>query len=108
LTKDRSSEELVTALTKILRGEKYVSNAVAAQLVLDVTQPEKPPHELLSNREYQVIKMIAAGKAPRLIAQDLVLSPRTVNTYRARILQKLKARNTAEVVRYAIRNNLVH
>jgi two-component system, NarL family, invasion response regulator UvrY len=63
-------------------GEKYVSNAVAAQLVLDVTQPEKPPHELLSNREYQVIKMIAAGKAPRLIAQDFVLSPRTVKTYK--------------------------
>jgi len=107
LSKDKTSEELVKALTKLLRGEKYVSDSLADKLVSDIDKPAKAPHELLSNREYEVMKMIAAGKPPRVIATQLFLSPRTVNTYRARILQKLKLKNNAELIRYVIQNKLL-
>ena len=93
LTKDRTPEELVKALTKLLRGEKYVSDSLAEKFVSDLDRSGKTPHETLSDREYEVMRMIAAGKAPREIAALLFLSPRTVNTYRSRVLQKLKLKN---------------
>jgi DNA-binding NarL/FixJ family response regulator len=108
LTKDRTPEELVKALTKLLRGEKYVSDSLAEKLVTDLDKPPKPPHDLLSNREYEVMKMIANGKPPREIAGHLFLSPRTVNTYRARILQKLKLKNNAELIQYVMNNKLLN
>ncbi len=108
LTKDRTPEELVTALMKVLRGEKYVSSSLAEKLVSDLNKPPQIPHELLSNREYEVMKMIAAGKPPREIAKLLFLSSRTVNTYRARVLQKLKLKNNAELIQYVIQNKLLN
>ena len=108
LTKDRTPEELVKALTKLLRGERYVSDSLAEQLVSHLEKPDKFPHETLSDREYEVMRMIASGKAPREIAGTLHLSPRTVNTYRSRVLQKLKLRNNAQLIHYAIENKLLN
>ena len=108
LTKDRTPEELVKALMKLLRGEKYVSDSLADKLVSNLDRSGKPPHESLSDREYEVMRMIAAGKAPREIASLLHLSPRTVNTYRARVLQKLKLKNNAQLIHYAIENKLLN
>ena len=106
LTKDRSSEELVGALRKILRGEKYVSDSLAQKFASEIDKPSPAPHDLLSNREFEIAKMIAAGKPPRVIAKELFLSPRTINTYRARILQKLKIKNNAQLIQYVLQNNL--
>lgn len=108
LTKDRTPEELVEALTKLLRGEKYISESLAERLYLEVERPRRVPHELLSDREFEVMKMIAAGKAPREIAGLLYLSPRTVNTYRSRLLHKLKLKSTAQLIHYAIENKLLN
>jgi DNA-binding NarL/FixJ family response regulator len=108
LTKDRTPEELVKALTKLLRGERYVSDSLADKLVSHLEKPGKFLHEALSDREYEVMRMIAGGKAPREIAGTLHLSPRTVNTYRSRVLQKLKLKNNAQLIRYAIENKLLN
>jgi len=108
LTKDRTPEELIKALTKLLRGERYVSDSLADKLVSHLDKPGKLPHEFLSDREYEVMKMIAAGKPPREIAGALHLSPRTVNTYRSRILQKLKLKNNAQLIHYTIEHNLLN
>jgi two-component system invasion response regulator UvrY len=105
VTKDRTSDELLKALTKLLRGEKYISNSLAEKLVTDLERPAIP-HDLLSNREYEVMKMIAAGKPPREVADQLFISRRTVNTFRARILKKLDLKNNAEIVQYVIQNKL--
>jgi DNA-binding CsgD family transcriptional regulator len=67
----------------------------------------KAPHEILSNREFEIMKMIAAGKQPRVIVKQLFLSPRTVNTYRARILKKLKVKTNTELIHYVIEHNLL-
>jgi two-component system, NarL family, invasion response regulator UvrY len=108
LTKNRTPEELVEALTKLLRGEKYISDSLTEKLVLNLEKSGKTPHESLSDREAQVMKMIAAGKSPREIAGLLHLSPRTVNTYRSRVLQKLEIKNTAQLILYAIENKLLN
>ena len=108
VTKDRTPEDLVKALMKLLRGEKYVSDSLADKLVADLDRSGKPPHEALSDREYEVMRMIAAGKAPREIGALLHLSPRTVNTYRTRLLQKLKLKNNAQLVHYAIEHKLLN
>lgn len=108
VTKDRTPEELVKALTKLLQGEKYISDTLADKLVVNLDRSEKPPHEWLSDREYEILKMIATGKAPREIAALLYISPRTVNTYRTRVLQKLKLKNNAQLVQYAIENDLLN
>ena len=108
VTKDRTPEELVKALTKLLQGEKYVSDSLADKLVAELDRSEKAPHESLSDREYEILKMIAGGKAPREIAALLCISPRTVNTYRTRVLQKLKLKNNAQLVQYAIENKLLN
>ena len=106
ITKDRTVEEVVKALTKLLRGEKYISDSLANKLVSDLDSSQKPLHERLSDREYEILKMITGGKAPREIASVLHISPRTVNTYRSRLLQKLNLKNNAELVCYAIENDL--
>jgi two-component system invasion response regulator UvrY len=108
LTKDKAPEVLLTAVRKVLRGEKYISESLAAKVTLDVVAGAKPAlHEALSHREYQVMRMIAAGKAQIEIAQELSLSVRTVSTYRARVLEKMKLKTNAELIRYALQNKLV-
>jgi DNA-binding NarL/FixJ family response regulator len=109
LTKRSASEELVAAIRKSSLGKKYISPSVAEKLALYVeADTEKPLYQTLSNREYQVMYMIASGKTVKEIAAELSLSPRTVSTYRLRILQKMQISNIAELIRYVIENNLLY
>ncbi|MBN2244295.1 MAG: response regulator transcription factor [Candidatus Aminicenantes bacterium] len=108
LTKESMLDELVQAVDKVVEGRKYISPAIAESLVsLFDTEKETPPHKLLSDREYEVMSLMVKGKKPKEIARELFLSPNTVNTYRARILEKTKTNNIAELVHYAIKNNLI-
>ena len=108
MTKDTVLEELAKAIHKILAGGRYVSPALAEKLALGVNKdPTRTPHETLSDREYEVMSGIAAGKTVTEIAGELSLSAKTISTYRARILEKLGVRNSAAIVQYAIRNGLV-
>lgn len=108
LTKKNAPDELVAAIRKVLTGGRYVSPSLAEKIAFELQEgAEKPPHELLSNREYQVMCLIASGKSISDIADELSLSINTVSTYRARILEKIRLKNTAELIHYAITNNLV-
>jgi DNA-binding NarL/FixJ family response regulator len=108
MTKDSAPEELVKAIRKILRGGKYISSTLAEKLAFDLeTETEKPLHETLSDREHQVLLMIASGKTVSKIAEELSLSVKTIDTYRARILEKMKMKTNAELTHYAIKNKLV-
>ena len=108
LTKKSAPEELVNAIRTVSRGKKYVSPVLAEKLIgeLDVTN-EKPLHSALSDREFQVLCLLASGKTSGEIAEELFLSVKTISTYRARILEKLRLKNTAELINYAIQNQLV-
>jgi DNA-binding NarL/FixJ family response regulator len=107
LTKETAPEELVNATRKVLAGGRYVSPALGEKLAFRVSKDVTgAPHERLSDREYQVMCHIAAGKSLREIAVELSLSPKTVSTYRTRILEKLGVKNSAAIVRYAMRNGL--
>ncbi|MBI5583186.1 MAG: response regulator transcription factor [Deltaproteobacteria bacterium] len=108
LTKESVPEELVAAIRKVARGRKYVSNYLAEKLASDLEiNAEKPLHENLSDREYQVMFMIASGKRLKEISEELSLSIKTISTYRSRIMDKMKMKNNAELIRYALQNNLV-
>ncbi len=108
LSKESASEELVTAINKVLRGGKYITASVAEKLLMHLdTDGERLPHELLSDREYQVLCMIASGKEVGQIATELLLSVKTVSTYRARILEKMNMKTNAELTHYAIENKLI-
>ena len=108
MTKESAPEELVNAIRKILAGGRYVSPALAEKLALSVSKDlTRTPHETLSDREYEVMCRIASGKTVTEIAGELSLSVKTISTYRARILDKLGVRNSAEIALYAIRNGLV-
>ena len=107
LTKLSAPDELLEAVKKILSGKKYVSPAFAEKLMLDFeSDTDKLPHENLSDRELQVLSMIGKGKAVKEIAKELHLSANTVRTYRARILEKIGAEGTVELIHYAITHNL--
>ena len=108
MTKESAPEELVKAVRKILAGGLYVSPALAEKLALRVGKDStRTPHETLSDREYEVMCRIASGKTVTEIAGELSLSAKTISTYRARVLEKLGVKNSAEIVQYAIRNGLV-
>jgi two-component system invasion response regulator UvrY len=107
LTKDKAPDFLLIAIRKVLRGEKYISESLAEKVTLDVISGESGSMPRLSNREYQVMRRIAAGKALKEIAQELFLSVRTVSTYRARVLEKLNLKTNTELIRYALQNKLV-
>lgn len=108
MTKESAPEELINAIRKISLGGKYISLPLAERLAFNLDDDsERPPHEALSDREYEVLCMIAAGKTVRLISEELLLSPKTISGYRARALVKMKLKNNAEITRYAIRNKLV-
>ena len=108
ITKECAPQELVNALKKVLTGGKYVSSSLAQQLANDLAaDTRKPLHETLSDREYQVMCRIGAGKSATQIAQELALSIKTISTYRTRILEKMSMKTNAELTRYAIKNNLV-
>ena len=108
MTKESAPEELVKAIRKILAGGRYVSPALAEKLAVRVKKDlTRTPHETLSDREYEIMCLIAAGKTVTEIAEELSLSAKTISTYRARVLEKLGVKNSAEIVQYAIRNSLV-
>lgn len=109
LTKDSAPNELVQALKKILGGGKFVSASMAELLVANLNEEAgRPQHELLSDREYQVMCLIAVGKSLKEIADDLCVGISTINTYRARILEKMQFKNNTELTHYAIENRLVN
>ena len=108
IIKDSARTELVTALTKVLAGGRYVSATLAEQLVYDMARrTDGPPHEGLSNREFEVMCLLASGKTVGEVADLLSLSDRTISTYRARILEKMDMKTNAELTHYAIKNSLV-
>lgn len=108
LTKLSAPEELLTAIRKVALGGKYVSPELAEKLAFDLEKKfDKPLHEALSNREYEVMCMIARGQTVSDIAEQLSLSAKTISTYRARILEKMQLKNNAELMLYAIKQGLV-
>ncbi len=108
LNKQSAPAQLVIAIRQVSTGDKYVSPAVAQELANTVnTDADKPLHTTLSDREYQTLCFIAAGKTLSEISAEMFLSPKTVSVYRARLLEKLKLTNNSELIRYAIKNKLV-
>ncbi len=108
LTKETVPQELVTAIQKVAGGGKYVSPSLMEKMVSDLGKDlKKALHETLSDREFQVLCMIATGKGLTEIAEDLDLSVKTVSTHRTRMLKKMRLKNNAELIHYAIRHGLV-
>jgi DNA-binding NarL/FixJ family response regulator len=108
LTKESAPNELISAIRKVSMGGKYVTPSLAEKLASDlVADGKKPLHETLSDREYQVLCMIASGKTVTEIAEELFLSEKTISTYRSRILEKMKMKTNAELIHYAIKHGLV-
>lgn len=109
LNKASAPEKLLEALSQVIAGRKYVTPEIAQALIENLNAPENEsaPHEKLSDREFQTLKLIASGKRLSDIAEELALSPKTVSVYRARILEKMGMSNNAELTHYAIKNGLV-
>ena len=109
LNKASAPEKLLDALSQVIAGKKYVTPEIAQALIENLSAPEDAgsPHEKLSDREFQTLKMIASGQRLADIADALALSPKTVSVYRARILEKMGMSNNAELTHYAIKNGLV-
>lgn len=108
LTKQSAPDQLVTAIRQVAQGKKYVSPGVAQQLAAAIAEDsDKLPHERLTDREYQVLVMIAQGKPLTQIAEELNLGVATVSTYRARLLEKMGLKSTAELIHYGLRHGLV-
>jgi DNA-binding NarL/FixJ family response regulator len=108
LTKESVPDELKTAVRRVLSGGRYVSANLAEKLAFDLRkEADLPAHELLSDREFQVLRMIASGESVKEIAGKLSLSVKTVSTYRTRILEKTGMKTTADLIRFAIQSKLV-
>jgi DNA-binding NarL/FixJ family response regulator len=109
LNKASAPEKLLEALSQVIAGKKYVTPEIAQALIENLSAPEDTgsPHEKLSDREFQTLKMIASGQRLADIANALALSPKTVSVYRARILEKMGMGNNAELTHYAIKHGLV-
>jgi two-component system, NarL family, invasion response regulator UvrY len=107
MTKDRPPSELLEAVRAVVAGRRYITGSLAGQLAtfIDQRQPVEP-HDILSDRELEVLRLLGQGKTVSLIAGEMVLSVKTVSTYRARILDKLELQTTAELVRYALEHHL--
>lgn len=108
LNKQSAPAQLVTAIRQVAAGHKYITLALAEELANAITTGvDQPLHAALSDREYQTLCMIAAGKGLTEISEEMCLSPKTVSVYRARLMEKLKLSNNSELIRYAIRHHLV-
>jgi two-component system, NarL family, invasion response regulator UvrY len=108
LNKESAPDELIKAIRKVLAGGRYVSPMLAEKLAFALTEDvEQPIHETLSDRELEVLRMLASGKTVGQIAAVLHLSVTTISTYRARVLEKMKMTTNAELMHYALRNQLV-
>ena len=107
LTKDSASDELAIAIRKVSQGGKYISPSLAEKLASIVQEGQRLPHETLSDREFEVMRLLASGKTVTEIARALSLSVKTISTYRSRILNKMQMKNNAELTRYAVNSRLV-
>jgi len=107
LMKEGAAEELVKAIRKVNAGGKYISASLAEKLVSHLDAFDKPPHENLSNREFQILCMIAQGKSLKSIADELCVGEKTVSTYRSRIMEKMKICTNSGLTRYALENKLI-
>lgn len=108
LTKKSAADELIEAIKKVSKGGKYLTSTLAESLAFAIEEDtENLPHENLSDREFQVMRMIAAGKAVKEVSDELKLAETTVRTYRVRILEKMKMKNDPEIIHYAVKHGLV-
>ena len=108
ITKDSPRAELASAIAKVIGGGRYVSTTFADRLVVDLERDtDQPPHQALSDREFEVMRLMASGKTNGEIAELLALSDKTVSTYRARILEKMHLDTNAELIRYVLENKLI-
>ncbi len=108
LTKDTAPEEIVRAVRIVAAGKKYITTSLAEKLALELDRdPERPPHESLSNREFQIMRALASGRKIREVAEELSLSIHTVNTYKSRIMEKMNMKTVTELTMYAIENHLL-
>jgi len=108
MTKESADEELVGAIQKVVSGGRYISPSLAERMASYLSvDVQKAPHERLSDREFQVLRMIASGKTVSQIGLELSLSVKTISTYRARVLEKMDMKNSAELTHYAVQHNLV-
>jgi two-component system, NarL family, invasion response regulator UvrY len=108
VSKDASREEFILAMKTILGGQKYISTQLAGTIACGLAEPsQRPPHELLSGREFEVMLAIAAGRAGTEIATDLSVSTKTISTYRRRLLQKMRMNSNADLTRYVLEHELL-
>lgn len=108
LTKDCAPEKLLAAMAKVLRGGIFISSALSERLVIELkADKNQPPHASLSDREFQVMGLLASGKTVKEIAKELSLSPKTISTYRTRLMDKMNMRTNAELIHYAMRNKMM-
>jgi len=108
LSKESAPEQLVTAIRTVAAGKRFISPSVAELLANELERDsDQPPHQALSDREFQILRLIASGKTVSEIADALALSVKTVSTYRTRLLDKMQLKNNAELTHYAIKNNLI-
>jgi DNA-binding NarL/FixJ family response regulator len=108
LTKESASDELISAIRQVTKGKRYITASLAERLVFELEKDyEDQPHEVLSDREYQVMCLIASGKTVKEIAEALSLSVKTISTHRSRILRKMAMDNNAQLTHYAIKRGLV-
>jgi two-component system invasion response regulator UvrY len=108
LTKESAASELIAAIRRIAAGRKYITSSLAERIAVEMEyETDGPLHEALSDREYQVLCMIASGKSVKEISKILSLSVKTVSTHRARVLKKMNMKQNAQLIRYAIKNSLV-
>lgn len=108
LTKKSAPAQLITAIRTVAAGKKYVTPALGEVLAHALSgDSERPPHQALSDREFQTLRLIASGKTLSEISGEMHLSPKTISVYRARLLQKLMLKNNSEITRYALKNRLV-
>lgn len=108
LTKENAPAELIKAIRKVVSGGRYISRGLAERLAFGLdADSDRPPHEALSDREFQVMQLMAGGKTLAEIADELSLSAKTVSTYRTRLLEKMNLKTNAEIIRYAIEHGLV-
>ena len=109
MTKESVPDELVGAIRMIASGKRHISPAFAEKLLFETEHQDidKPLHEMLSNREFQIMLMIASGLTPKVISEKLFISVKTVNTYRDRILERMSFKTNADITRYAVLNKLI-
>jgi DNA-binding NarL/FixJ family response regulator len=108
VNKQSAHDQLVTAIRQVAAGRRYISPELAEELARSIGDAsDKKPHELLSDREFDTLRMLASGKSLAEIAETLSISPKTVSVYRTRLLEKMKLKNNAEIAHYAVKNGLI-